>query len=122
MLAVANQVRLYHHVLGLVASDDPGAANGTTNIHHRRFGRTAASHGRCSYDGRFRFRATTGEEVLRLHKPGRHSDQLVPDQVLDLGGGNNSVPVRYDGTQNDWIPDSLYGVVFDIRTNIPSTL
>lgn len=120
MLAVANQVALHHHVLGVAASDDPGAANGTTDVHHRRYGRSAASHGWCCYDGRCRCRTTTGEEILSVHNQGRHADQLVPDQVLDLGGGHYAVPVRHDGTPNDRISDSVYGVVFDIRTNIPS--
>lgn len=99
MLATADQIPVHHHVLDLAASDDPGTAERAANFHHCRYGCTAASHGRGGHDGRCR--STTGEEILGFYNASRNADQLVPDQVLDLGGGDHVVPIRHDGPSDD---------------------
>lgn len=118
-LAAADQVAVHHHVLDLAPSDDPGEANGTEDVRDRGSGGAAAGYGRGRYDGDRR-RPAAGEEVVGVHYARRHAHQLVPDQVLDLGGGDHAVSVRDDGHAHDRVPDRVHGAVFDICTYIPS--
>lgn len=122
MLSAADQVPVHHHVLDLAASDDPGTAERTTNIHHCRYGGTVAGHGRCRHDGRFGNRSATGEEIFGVYNASRNADQLVPDQVLDLGGGDHAVPIGHDRSSDDRLPDSVHGAVFDLCFDIPGEL
>lgn len=123
MLAVADQISLHHHVLDIASSDDTGKADGTADVSDSRPGSSTAGYSDCCHNGciGFSVRTSCGKEIFRVHHSRRHVDQLILNQVLDLGRCDYSLPVRDDGTADDRFPDSVHGAVFDICVIVPGT-